>query len=89
MSDCILKCENVSKSYVDVNNKVDVLCNLNLQVEKGIRLAIVGPSGSGKSTLLHLLGGLDLPSSGDIYINDKNWQNLSEKERCNERNHEL
>lgn len=89
MSNYILKCENVNKSYVDSNNKVDVLCDLNLQVAKGVRLAIVGPSGSGKSTLLHLLGGLDLPSSGIICINDKNWQKLSEKERCKERNHEL
>ncbi len=89
MSDYILDCENVSKSYVDSDNTVDVLCDLNLQVGQGDRLAIIGPSGSGKSTLLHLLGGLDLPSSGVVSINGKNWQNLSEKERCKERNYEL
>lgn len=89
MSDFIINCENISKTYIDSNNKVEVLCDLNLKIARGDRLAIVGPSGSGKSTLLHLLGGLDLPSSGTVFINGKNWQNLSEKERCKERNHEL
>lgn len=89
MSDYILKCENVSKNYIDSNNRVDVLSDLNLKIKPGDISAIVGPSGSGKSTLLHLLGGLDLPSSGDIFINGKNWQKLSEKDRCKERNYEL
>ena len=89
MSDIILDCQNVSKIYHDSNNTVDVLNELDLTVKAGERLAIIGPSGSGKSTLLHLLGGLDVPSTGSIHINGKNWQSLSEKQRCKERNYEL
>lgn len=89
MNEVILRCQNLSKNYVDNNNTVEVLRHLNLEVVRGDRLAIVGPSGSGKSTLLHLLGGLDLPSAGSVCINGKNWQHLSEKNKCKLRNLEL
>lgn len=66
----ILKVENLTKSYGKGEAKVDALKNINLSINKGEFVAIVGPSGSGKSTLLHLLGGVDKPTSGKVYIND-------------------
>ena len=89
MSNSILSCKNISKTYTDGTTQVEVLKDLSLDINPGDRYAIVGPSGSGKSTLMHLLGGLDSPSSGSVLVNDKSWQQLSEKERCKERNAEL
>ena len=66
----ILKVENITKSYGKGEAKVDAIKNINLSINKGEFVAIVGPSGSGKSTLLHLLGGVDKPTSGKVYIND-------------------
>ena len=60
--------------------KVDALKNINLSIKKGEFIAIVGPSGSGKSTLLHLLGGVDKPTSGNVFINDINIYDLKEKD---------
>ena len=60
--------------------KVDAIKNINLSINKGEFVAIVGPSGSGKSTLLHLLGGVDKPTSGKVYINDVDIYNLKEKD---------
>ena len=76
----ILKVENLTKSYGSGEAKVDALKNVNLSIKKGEFVAIVGPSGSGKSTLLHLLGGVDRPTSGKVYINDVDIYNLKEKD---------
>lgn len=76
----ILKIENLSKTYGKDEAKVDALKNINLSVNKGEFVAIVGPSGSGKSTLLHLIGGVDKPSEGKVYINDVDIYNLKEKD---------
>ncbi len=65
-----LKAHGLSKTYRDAEVPVQVFENLNLDVERGELLAIVGPSGIGKSTLLHLLGGLDRPDSGMIRVED-------------------
>lgn len=62
----LLRCEHVSKSYWDGNHDLQVLQDVNLSLNHGELLAIVGSSGSGKSTLLHCMGGLDQPSSGRI-----------------------
>jgi len=76
----ILKVENLTKSYGKGEAKVDAVKNINLSINKGEFVAIVGPSGSGKSTLLHLLGGVDKPTSGKVYINDVDIYNLKEKD---------
>ncbi len=67
----ILKVENLTKVYGKDSTKVVALDNVSFSVEKGEFVAIVGASGSGKSTLLHLIGGVDRPTSGKVYIGDK------------------
>lgn len=67
----ILRVENLTKVYGKDSTKVVALDNVSFSVKKGEFVAIVGASGSGKSTLLHLIGGVDRPTSGKIYINDK------------------
>lgn len=74
----ILRCEHLSKIYGEGNNLVKALDDVSFQVEKGEFVSIVGPSGSGKSTLLHILGGVDKPSSGKVYIGDTDIHTLSE-----------
>lgn len=74
----ILRCENLSKIYGSGLSEVPALDNINLSIEKGQFVAIVGASGSGKSTLLHMLGGVDRPTSGIIQIEDTNIAGLNE-----------
>lgn len=74
----ILKVENLSKIYGDKNNKVVALDNVSFSVNKGEFVAIVGASGSGKSTLLHLLGGVDKPTSGTVYVDGKDIYKLND-----------
>ncbi len=91
MSNPILKsviaCQNLHKTYQGLD--VSVLNGIDLNVNTGEQVAIVGASGSGKSTLLHLLGGLDLPSSGDVHILDQNLAKLSEAQKGHLRNQSL
>ncbi len=76
----------VDKSYHDATRKVEVLRGVDLEVDAGERLAIVGPSGSGKSTLLHLLGGLDRPDAGEIVVGERSLARLSAAELAAFRN---
>lgn len=76
----ILKVENLRKEYGEGNSKVVALDGVDLTIERGEFVAIVGPSGSGKSTLLHLLGGVDNPSSGKIFIDGNDISKYSSKE---------
>ena len=73
----ILKVENLTKIYGKDNNKVVALDNVSFTVEKGEFVAIVGASGSGKSTLLHLLGGVDTPTSGKVFIDGQEIYKLN------------
>lgn len=85
----VIHSKHLMKSYNDGASKVEVLKGVDLEINKGDRVAIIGPSGSGKSTLLHLLGGLDKPTEGDIFLNDVSWQKINEKQRCKLRNQYL
>lgn len=76
----ILKTENLSKIYGNGDTKVTALDNLNLRVEKGQFVSIIGPSGSGKSTLLHMLGCVDHPTKGKIYIDETDISAMNETE---------
>ncbi len=74
----ILKVENLSKIYGKDSTKVVALDNVSFSVNKGEFVAIVGASGSGKSTLLHLIGGVDRPTKGKVYINDQDIYALND-----------
>lgn len=76
----VLKLENVEKIYGKKENQVRALRNVNLQVEEGEFVAILGTSGSGKSTLLNLIGGLDSPTQGKIFVKNREIGSLSRKE---------
>jgi len=75
----VLKTEALTKIYGKGQNSVTALENVDLSVEQGEFLAIVGTSGSGKSTLLHMLGGLDRPSSGKVYVENKDIFSLKDE----------
>ncbi len=75
----ILKVENLSKVYGDGNNKVEALKDVSFSINRGEFTAIVGASGSGKSTLLHMLGGLDRPTSGKVYLDGEDIYKLNEE----------
>jgi lipoprotein-releasing system ATP-binding protein len=89
MSKTIISCNNLRKSYYQAKLEIPVLMSINLHVEAGESIAIVGISGSGKSTLLHLLGGLDAPTTGDVQIMGQSIASINEEERCRLRNQSL
>ncbi len=76
----VLKAENLKKIYGSGSNEVKALDGVDLMVEKGEFVAVVGTSGSGKSTLLHMLGGLDRPTSGKVYVDGKDIFSLKDEE---------
>ena len=76
----ILRVENLTKTYGEGENKVEALKNINLSINKGEFVAIIGASGSGKSTLLHLLGGLDRPTTGKVVIDEKSIYDYNDDE---------
>jgi len=84
-----LTCQHVSKHFEDAGQRLEVLKDVNLVVERGETLAIVGASGSGKTTLLQILGGLDLPSSGTVSIQGQSFADLSDGARGTLRNQAL
>lgn len=89
MNKAIIHCDNLKKIYHDGTTDIKVLENVNLAINPGEKVAFLGVSGSGKSTLLHLLGGLDKPTSGEVYLKDLAWSAMNEKERCQYRNQNL
>ncbi|MED0951715.1 ABC transporter ATP-binding protein [Bacillus mobilis] len=76
----IVRIEDVVKSYGEGNSRVDALKGINLTIHQGEFVSIVGASGSGKSTLLHILGGLDCPSSGSVFIGENNIYDYTDNE---------
>ncbi|NMS90210.1 ABC transporter ATP-binding protein [Clostridioides difficile] len=76
----IIKAKQLSKIYGSDSNKVIALNSVNLEINSGEFVSIIGPSGSGKSTLLHILSGLDNPTSGQVLLDDKDIYKYSEKE---------
>lgn len=89
MSNIVLEAKNISKSFTDGKTTVEVIKGLSLQVKAGEFVSIVGSSGSGKSTLLHVLGGLDCPTEGQVFLNGKRFDTLGEAERGYLRNQHL
>ena len=68
----MISVKNLYKEFYRGNNVLRILSGINLDIEKGERVAIIGPSGSGKSTFLRCLNGLEVPTSGDIFFEEKN-----------------
>lgn len=85
----VLECRDLRKAYAEGPQVLQVLGGINMQIRAGERIAIVGSSGSGKSTLLNLLGGLDTPSSGAVYVQGEPISALDEKQRSQLRNRTL
>ena len=82
----VLSCDSISKTFTENQRDLNVLKNLSLNVYSGDRIAIMGSSGSGKTTLLQIMGGLDLPTTGNVVINDVLLNKATESEKCVIRN---
>jgi putative ABC transport system ATP-binding protein len=85
----MIKVENVTKEYRTDGTVTKALDGVSFTVEKGEFVAIIGPSGSGKSTLMHILGALDVPTSGKYFLNDVDVGHMSDDELAEIRNKEL
>ena len=89
MSDIVLSAQSVHKTYLLGKRSLEVLRGVSLEMRQGEFLALRGASGAGKSTLLHLLGGLDNPNQGEIWLAQKNLATLSRRELAQVRNQEI
>ena len=85
----ILTGNNITKTYQDGKTTTNVLNHLDISINSGERIAIVGTSGSGKSTFLHILGGLDVPTSGEVWLHVQRSNDLNETQRGELRNQHL
>src|SRR5450432_146783 len=89
MAEPYIRARNLSKTYKSGAADLSIFSGLDLDIEQGEMLALVGESGAGKSTLLHLLGGLDSPSGGTIYYGSKEVSGLARPEQADFRNREI
>lgn len=85
----VLRCENLSKSYQESGTELTIFNGINFEVQAGESVAIIGSSGAGKTTLLNLLGGLDSPTSGAVFLNGENLHLAKESKRSQIRNREM
>lgn len=85
----VIEVTNVNREFQNGKEIAHVLKDINLTVEEGEFISIMGPSGGGKSTLLYLLGGLDMPTSGTVKINGTDLSSLKDKELCKMRNNDV
>jgi lipoprotein-releasing system ATP-binding protein len=85
----VLQCRDLSKTYREGPQSVDVLKSIDLSVAEGESIAIIGASGSGKSTLLNLLGGLDKPCHGEVFVREQAFSSLNDNQRGAIRNSSL
>jgi len=89
MTDTVLQARGVLRSFHEGTSTLSVLNGVELRVDRGERIAIVGASGSGKTTLLQVLGGLDMPDAGTVEVAGRDIHSLPERERCELRNRSL
>lgn len=85
----VLDVRHISKVFIDQKDEIEIFKDLNFQIHKGDRIAIVGSSGAGKSTLMHIISGLDHPTSGDIFLSGHHFNKESEAKRGYLRNEYL
>ena len=81
MNNEIIKLSKISKKFVRANKDIVVLKNVNLKINKGELVSLVGPSGSGKSTLLHIIALLDQPTSGEVFFKKKNFSKSNDSQK--------
>ena len=77
----IIKLSKISKKFTSANKDIIVLKNVNIKINKGELVSLLGPSGSGKSTLLHIIALLDLPTSGEVFFKEKNFSKSNDSEK--------
>jgi len=89
MSNAVIRCEGLGKTYAEGSLRTPVFDGLEFSVARGETVAIVGASGAGKSTLLHLLGGLDTPTAGEVWVDGQQMSAISDRARGQLRNRAL
>jgi putative ABC transport system ATP-binding protein len=89
MSKTLIDIHKITKKYVLGQQEVWALKSINIQIEKGEYVALMGPSGSGKSTLMNIIGCLDTPSEGDYWLNNQNVSQMSDSQLSQVRNREI
>ena len=88
-SNSVLACRKLRKVYTQGSETLTILHDVNLDIGSGERISIVGPSGAGKTTLLHMLGGLDVPSQGQVLVRGRDIAAMNDRDRSRLRNREL
>ncbi len=89
MNDIVLECKTISKNFFDGTKLLSILSQVDLKIFRGQQVAIMGRSGSGKTTLLQLLGGLDVPTDGNVILCNKDLNNINEQDKAYLRNNKI